>query len=43
MGESQKSTEEEVEKTEEVEPTGSREEEELLLQIMKQSEYDVVE
>ncbi|KAJ9189093.1 hypothetical protein P3X46_000424 [Hevea brasiliensis] len=43
MGESQKSTEEEVEKTEEVEPTGPREEEELLLQIMKQSEYDVVE
>ncbi|KAJ9190649.1 hypothetical protein P3X46_001829 [Hevea brasiliensis] len=43
MGESLKNTEEEVEKTEEVEPTGHKEEEELLLQIMKQSEYDVVE
>ncbi|KAJ9145779.1 hypothetical protein P3X46_028121 [Hevea brasiliensis] len=43
MGESLKNTEEEVEKTEEVELTGHKEEEELLLQIMKQSEYDVVE
>ncbi|KAJ9134943.1 hypothetical protein P3X46_032179, partial [Hevea brasiliensis] len=43
MGESLKNTEEEVEKTEEVEPAGHKEEEELLLQIMKQSEYDVVE
>ncbi len=43
MGESLKSTEEEVEKMGEVEPAGPKEEEELLLQIMKQSEYDVVE
>ncbi|KAJ9167500.1 hypothetical protein P3X46_022148 [Hevea brasiliensis] len=43
MGESQKRIEEEVEKTEELEPTEPKEEEELLLQIMKQSEYDVVE
>ncbi|KAJ9187107.1 hypothetical protein P3X46_002603 [Hevea brasiliensis] len=43
MGESLKNTEEEVEKAEEVEPARHKEEEELLLQIMKQSEYDVVE
>ncbi|KAJ9135084.1 hypothetical protein P3X46_032303 [Hevea brasiliensis] len=43
MGESLKNTEEEVEKKEEVEPAEPKEEEELLLQIMKQSEYDVVE
>ncbi|KAJ9168964.1 hypothetical protein P3X46_020437 [Hevea brasiliensis] len=43
MGESLKNTEEEVEKKEEVEPAEHKEEEELLLQIMKQSEYDVVE
>ncbi|KAJ9168203.1 hypothetical protein P3X46_019756 [Hevea brasiliensis] len=43
MGELQKNTEEEIEKMEEVEPAGPKEEEELLLQIMKQSEYDVVE
>ncbi|KAJ9147619.1 hypothetical protein P3X46_029756 [Hevea brasiliensis] len=43
MGESPKNIEEEVEKTGEVEPAGHKEEEELLLQIMKQSEYDVVE
>ncbi|KAJ9175350.1 hypothetical protein P3X46_013915 [Hevea brasiliensis] len=43
MGESLKNAEEDVEKTEEVEPAEHKAEEELLLQIMKQSEYDVVE
>ncbi|KAJ9182858.1 hypothetical protein P3X46_006805 [Hevea brasiliensis] len=43
MAESQKNTEEEVEKVEGGEPAEPKEEEELLLQIMKQSEYDVVE
>ncbi|KAJ9178602.1 hypothetical protein P3X46_010473 [Hevea brasiliensis] len=43
MGESLKNAEEEVEKTKEVESAEHKEEEELLLQIMKQSEYDVVE
>ncbi|KAJ9182555.1 hypothetical protein P3X46_006539 [Hevea brasiliensis] len=43
MGESSRNTEEEVEKAGEVDPAEHKEEEELLLQIMKQSEYDVVE
>ncbi|KAJ9170559.1 hypothetical protein P3X46_018658 [Hevea brasiliensis] len=43
MGESSRNTEEEVEKAGEVDPAGHKEEEELLLQIMKKSEYDVVE
>ncbi|XP_058008652.1 uncharacterized protein LOC131183013 [Hevea brasiliensis] len=43
IGESQENAEEEVEKVEKGEPTEPSGEEELLLQIMKQSEYDVVE
>jgi len=43
MGKPQENTEEEAEKAEKEEPAGPKEEEELLLQIMKQSEYDVVE
>ncbi|KAJ9184867.1 hypothetical protein P3X46_004552 [Hevea brasiliensis] len=43
MGEPRENTEEEVERAERGEPVGTDEEEELLLQIMKQSEYDVVE
>jgi len=43
MGEPRENTDEEVEKVERGEPVESSEEEELLLQIMKLSEYDVVE
>ncbi len=43
MREPQESTKKEVEKVEKGKPAGSSGEEELLLQIMKQSHYDVVE
>ncbi len=42
MGETQENTEEEVEKVKKGEPAGSSGEDELLFQIMKQSEYDIV-
>ncbi|XP_058006693.1 uncharacterized protein LOC131182074 [Hevea brasiliensis] len=41
MGEPRENTEEEAEKAEKEEPMEPKEQEELLLQIMKQSEYDM--
>ncbi len=43
MGEPRENTKEEVEKADKAEPMEPEEQEELLLQIMKQSEHDVVE
>ncbi len=43
MGEPQENTEDGAERVKKGEPTEWKEEEELLLQIMKQSEYDVIE
>ncbi len=43
MGEPQENTEDEAIRIEKGEPAGPQEEEELLLLIMKQSEYDVIE